>query len=538
MTTRKSIMFMMGLLVAVGGWMIVSGHQVEARSAPVQWSPCVGAPTTPVRECATVDVPLDYSNPDKGTAPLHIARAQTADPAKRQGTLLVLPGGPPSGGVSFVGYTANLSRSVAPEIQEAYDLVGIQQFGSWDGVPCLSGETLKEYWETNHLPKTTNQLHHVMGLEKTFNEGCVNEANPLVPYMNTQRSIRDIETVRQALGVDTFNLLGFSYGTALAHGYMHQYPQSVGRAVLDSVVDRSQPDPLHDKENIVGFEKSWHAFKEWCQSTNDCSLRGQNLDTLLRNTLDTAATSSIPAPRNPFGAGTLNDWELTVGMQALTGSGEATWVWAATVLQDAANGDGSQGDFSYDLLTGRRPDGTYLGGDGTRRAFSCNDSTWSQIFIKPEVVQTWADFTRLYAPVYGQASVYQGVAQCYKWPLAPASPPPHFEPVPPSNEKALLISADQDASTPLKWAERVQSQIPGSRLVVVSGASHLQLAKSRCAMSHAVNYLVAGTLPADRTPCTYDPDLIPPQLPPHLGLGATGVIPTTLPFLTTPYTRY
>lgn len=506
-------------VLAVGVSVVATGPSARASIAdPINWAPCEGAPTTPARECATINVPLDYANPGKGITDLHIARVKASDPnpAHHKGTLLVLTGGPPSAGVDYVGYTANLNRSVAPELQAAYDLIGIQQLGSWDGVPCLSGQPLKDYWETNHLPKTTAELNKVTGLEKQFNQGCANPSNALVPYMNTQRSIRDMETVRQALDINKYNILSFSYGTALAHGYMSQYPTHVNRAVLDSVVDRSQSDPTHDKENNVAYDKSWQIFKDWCQADTACTLHGQNLDQVFDATLATARTTGIPAPRNPFGNRPLNDWELTVGVEALTGAGEATRVWASTILSDAAHGDGSQAEYLYDLLTGRRDDGSYLGGDGTRRTYTCNDSIWSQLFRTPQDVQNWSNITQQVAPRYGAASVYQGVAQCYGWQFSPASPAPHNEPVNNTNG-ALLINANNDASTPLIWAKRVQNQILNSRLVVVNGATHLQIAHSRCAADYSTKYLLNGTLPPNGVTCTYDADLNPPQLPPDLG---------------------
>lgn len=507
------------LLVGVGSSVPVAAmpNNGISNQQAVQWTPCEGAPTTPLRECAIIQVPLDYSDLSKGTTDLQLARVKASNPAQYQGSLLVLPGGPPSAGVSYLGYTADLSRSVAPELQAAYDLIGIEQIGAWNGIPCMSGDPLKQYWEANHLPKNNAQLHSLMGLEKAFNDGCAQPSNTLVPYMNTSRSIRDIETVRQALQVSQFNMLAFSYGTALAHGYMTQYPSHVRRVVLDSVVDRSIPDWLRDKENNMAFDKSWTLFKQWCQSSSDCSLQGQNLDQLFDGALAVAKTTGIPAPRNLFGTAPLNDWELTVAMEALTGSGEATRIWAATVLEEAAAGDGSQGKLLYDLLTGRQLDGSYSGGDGTRRAYSCNDSTWSQVFQTPEDVKQWADATQAFAPRYGAASVYQGVAQCYKWSFAPVNPPPRAGNVTGNPAGALLINATDDSSTPLVWAQRVKQQINGAKLVTVTGASHLQISRSRCATNHAKQYLLTGAMPANGATCTYDADLMPPQLPPDLG---------------------
>ena len=49
-------------------------------------------------ECAYVDVPLDYSNPDSEHISIFVAKRPANDPDKRIGSLLVNPGGPGFGG--------------------------------------------------------------------------------------------------------------------------------------------------------------------------------------------------------------------------------------------------------------------------------------------------------------------------------------------------------------------------------------------------------------------------------------------------------
>ena len=63
----------------------------------ISWFPC-GA----VTQCATVDVPIDYDNPDAGALAISISVRRSTDPDARVGYLFVNPGGPGVSGVDLV----------------------------------------------------------------------------------------------------------------------------------------------------------------------------------------------------------------------------------------------------------------------------------------------------------------------------------------------------------------------------------------------------------------------------------------------------
>ena len=65
------------------------GRHGDERRPALRWSSCGGRV-----QCATLTVPLDYSDPSKGTIDLYVKRRPAADQSNRIGTLLVNPGGP------------------------------------------------------------------------------------------------------------------------------------------------------------------------------------------------------------------------------------------------------------------------------------------------------------------------------------------------------------------------------------------------------------------------------------------------------------
>ena len=54
-------------------------------------------------------------------------------------------------------------------------------------------------------------------------------------FYTTTDAVRDLETVRKALGVDQVNLVGVSYGTRVAQQYAMRHPDHTRTIVLDSV---------------------------------------------------------------------------------------------------------------------------------------------------------------------------------------------------------------------------------------------------------------------------------------------------------------
>ncbi len=57
----------------------------------------------------------------------------------------------------------------------------------------------------------------------------------------TRRTVADMETLREALGIDQWNVMGVSYGTTVALDYVRQHPDRTRALVLDSLYPPSFP---------------------------------------------------------------------------------------------------------------------------------------------------------------------------------------------------------------------------------------------------------------------------------------------------------
>ncbi|CAM5734268.1 Protease OS=Streptomyces fumanus OX=67302 GN=GCM10018772_55150 PE=3 SV=1 [Streptomyces fumanus] len=61
---------------------------------------------------------------------------------------------------------------------------------------------------------------------------CAEHSGRVLPHIGTVNAARDLDAMRQALGDDKLNYLGFSYGTPLGAVYAAQFPHRVVRWCL------------------------------------------------------------------------------------------------------------------------------------------------------------------------------------------------------------------------------------------------------------------------------------------------------------------
>ena len=98
---RRSLLGAMTGVIVGAGVLLVPGSAGAAGQdvAAIDWQPCPDAEGV---ECATIEVPLDWSRPDGTTTHIGLAKRPAKDPDNRIGSILVDPGGPGGSGVGFV----------------------------------------------------------------------------------------------------------------------------------------------------------------------------------------------------------------------------------------------------------------------------------------------------------------------------------------------------------------------------------------------------------------------------------------------------
>lgn len=86
---------------------LLSAAAAPTRLAPapttptISWAECPPEAASPGPECGTLDLPLDYSDPDGETIEVAISRLASTDPDARRGVLLTNTGGPGGPGLAY-----------------------------------------------------------------------------------------------------------------------------------------------------------------------------------------------------------------------------------------------------------------------------------------------------------------------------------------------------------------------------------------------------------------------------------------------------
>jgi len=193
-------------------------------------------------ECTRVAVPLDYAKPHGRTTSLMVSRIKATSAKRRQGVVLINPGGPGSPGLSWPGI---LGQSTVAGIGIDHDLIGFDPrgIGRSGGVACSPIPEDGPTPATADVPAVYRQealYRLIYNRQAGYNARCVSKNATLIAGMSTTVMAQDLDRIRIALGEQKISYYGISWGTALGAEYRSLYDNHVDRMLLDSVMP---PDP-------------------------------------------------------------------------------------------------------------------------------------------------------------------------------------------------------------------------------------------------------------------------------------------------------
>jgi pimeloyl-ACP methyl ester carboxylesterase len=430
--------------------------------APLEWEGC-GDDT----ECASLAVPVDWSDPGGRTLDLFVVRVPAADPAGRVGALVTNPGGPGASGTEFV---IGGGPFAGTEVAERFDQVSWDPRGVGGSVPldCAEDE-VETFLRLDSDPDDAAEQAALDGGAEAIGDACAAEFGDVLPHVGTDEAAYDLEALRRALGVP-LAYVGFSYGTLIGLRYAELFPEGAASIVLDGVVD-----PTHTLTDL---------------------LRGQTLafERVLTEALgpelatydEVAAAVEREAIPTDDGRG-LGPADLATGT-VLAGYDESYWDLLRRGVREAAAGDGT---ILLELADGYRSLGSYT----AYQAVSCTDTP------HPEGPGAWAEFAaelEAISPRFG-ASIANEMLPCATWP-APVDPV-HGPVAATGSPPILVVGTTGDPATPLEQAERVAEQLADGHLLVFDGEGHTAYGQSACVDGHVERYLLDGTLPPPGTVC-------------------------------------
>ncbi|MGW4430474.1 alpha/beta hydrolase [Streptomyces tendae] len=456
-------------------------------------------------QCATLRTPLDWKNPSGESMDLALIRARAAgDPDERIGSLLFNFGGPGGSGVATL-------PGLAPDYEKLrtrYDLVSFDPrgVGNSAGVRCLDAGLPSEEEIDNTPDDGGDETNALVRFNRETAAACEKNSGDVLPYVGTAQAAQDMDLMRQVLGDEKLHYFGISYGTELGGVYAHLFPEHVGRAVLDGVVD-----PTHDlmEEALAqagGFQLAFEHFAAWC-ARQGCTL-GDDAEDIVDLVV------GLEAALDDAPLATPDDGELDGDglVDAISGALYRQDYWPALRVGLEAAAD-DNGEVLHDLAEALGQHGRGGGTDDDTateesneddafRAITCDDS--SNRYTVADVESRLPDFLEA-SPLFGPGLAWSALS-CDGWPVPGAAR--HPEVSAPGAPPVLLVGNTGDPATPYEGAARMAQRL-GEKVGVeltYEGEGHGAYDSGNTCVQDTVNaYLLNGTLPKPGTVCEAEP---------------------------------
>lgn len=485
--------------------------------AALNWQPCF-IDENPNLQCAQYTVPLNHQNTRKNSQTIQIAlvKLPARDAANKLGSLFLNPGGPGGSGVDFVRRAGEYLFN--QDVRDHYDLIGFDPRGIGLSQPLTCGltpEYANQIFPPFVYPLNRKEEKQKIESDKALSALCAKNGNEILHHMTTANVARDLDLLRQAVGDELLNYVGYSYGSYLGVTYANLFPQKVGRLVVDGVLD---PIAWSTGENwsgwIVPVTTRLESDKNSLATLNEffrlCDLAGPASCLIAGNSaarFDKIAEQLKAKPLLiPLDDGTV--FELTyprfisIVLRSLYNS--PSWSSFAELIafvewQLPPEVIGQQ----YSLLRQelgiediRVPDDNNV---FTFPAVLCSDSDNPEL---PEFWSLWADESEKKHGHFSRIWTWNS-SICASWPGSQKS-----RYIGPFNKKTknpvLVASTRFDPATPYSGAKTVARLLPNSRLVTVDGWGHTTPGLSNCADNITAQYLLTGALPKTDTLCEQD----------------------------------
>lgn len=402
---------------------------IAASSSPTFESrPCRDERIEEIARCGTVTVPEDRALPDRRTIALNIVVLPATSQDAPEAPIFDIDGGP--------GLPATKNAEFYATFGSAYrakrDIVLVDQRGTGASNPL-------------NCPELSDPEQ---AYEPLFPAGAVREcrerleASADLTKYGTSEAVADLDAVRAALGYDTMNLFGLSYGTTVALRYMAEYPARVRAAVLMGVVPASATPP---KFHAPAGQRALELLVSQCQADQDCNAQFDPEADIERIRTSLDDIEGAP-PREIFFEKLRSLMYTPPGARMVP-----------LILDRAAQGD--LGPF----FEATRPRSPNLYSDGMFLSVICAEAMAPMDLAAAVAAARPTEF--------GDYRLRRQAEACSGWPAAPL-PAGYFDAVR-SSAPVLLISGEWDPVTPPALADLAAETLTHAKHIILSGSGHI-----------------------------------------------------------------
>ncbi|KAF7433706.1 hypothetical protein PC9H_005669 [Pleurotus ostreatus] len=485
--------------------MISFGTRRLKTSPELKWTDCYTQ-----LECARLQVPLNYSNPEGDAASIAVVRfpsplAKTSD---YKGPILINPGGPGGSGVELMAQNgAVLSQVLGPN----FDIVSFDPRGIGRSTPRASffdTEAQRRFFDTSFdvINATSDGLARIWARAQiTGALATQHNQNNIFEHFNTESTARDMLRIVEAHGLKNIQYWGFSYGTVLGATFASLFPDRIDRLVLDGVVDAENYFATLWSNNLLDTDKTLQTFFDGCFEGGPdlCPFYESSPQAISRKLDDLTRRIFLrPVPVQTNISYGLVDYErLRITIFSSLYSPYADFPRLAQGLADLMHGNGTVlyqilEQPVFDCACGTPAPLTSIADGGT--AIRCTDGAEVR-----DTVDELEPFVQglLRDSQWGEvwASLRIG---CSAWPKQEKR---HFKGpfLGNTSHPILWIGNTADPVTPIAGARKMAKGFPGSVVLTQDSPGHCSIAApSVCTIGFVRAYFANGTLPDEGVVCS------------------------------------
>ncbi len=418
-----------------------------ARAAPV-FDDCELLPPNAVSgveaTCARFAVPENHGNPGGRMIDLKLAKVPARAAEAAPDPVLFLAGGPGQSATESFPQLAGAFRAVLAD--RAVVLVDQRGTGGSNALRC----PLPDATDPTAPPPEPEALRQLA-------RDCLAALDADVVHYTTSDYIADLEAVRQALGIEQWNLVGGSYGTRVALSYIQAHPTRIRSAVLDGVVPQ---DLALGQDHGINLDAALQAQFQRCRDDAACSAAfgdpWQTLQELRRRYREAPTTVIIADPRSHRPVEVALNHDTLAGTVRLYAYAPESMALLPLLLHQAREGD------PQPLLAQARMIFSEIEeviAHGLQLSVSCSeDAPWLQPVMDED--------TLIGAELVGFLKT-----QCEIWPSVRA--PAAFKQPVDTDLPVLLLSGQFDPVTPPAYAERAMATLGNARHLIANGQGHI-----------------------------------------------------------------
>ena len=474
--TLPTLSLLYGLAAFVAGVQAASADNPAA----LQFRECQigakGAAQHLQARCATLEVPEDPAHPQGKHIGLHLALLKARASEPKADAMFFIAGGPGQASTE-----AFLEESPAfDRMRSEHDIVLVDQRGT-------GGSNRMD------CPTPTADTQPSDAAIVAAANACLKQLPGNPRFYTTTVAVQDLDAVRVALGYQSVDLYGISYGTRVALQYLRAYPDSVRSVILDGVVPADLslgPGVSLDAQRALGL-----IFTR-CDQDSACHKAfpdlAANFASLQKNLQGHAVSVSLRDPLIGTPRTETLTWEKVAGTVRLMSYQSETASLLPLLIRQAAVEHDYAPLMGTALLITDQVQEDFAQGMGA--AVLCTEDA-------PFLTEDPAQIQALHDTYLGASTMDVLVKSCRVWPKGVMDPA--FKQPVKSAKPVLLLSGEDDPITPPANAERTAKTLRNSLSLITPGQGHGNIFRG-CMPRIAADFVDTGTVKGLDTACIKD----------------------------------